>query len=232
MSVSALILAGGLGQRLGGGIPKQFRRLKDKPVLNYCLEAFEHMSEIDFIVVVLPPEYAQMVQVRMDLKPFQKISNIISGGQMRQDSVWNGLNALPKETEYVVIHDGVRPFPPMKETRTALDVARQSGAAILALPITDSLKVGGQGENIEMTLDRSRLWAAQTPQVFRKNLILEGYQKGLKDKITFMDDSAVLENMGYPVRLIQGSPYNIKITQPDDLVLAACIYQSWKEETS
>jgi 2-C-methyl-D-erythritol 4-phosphate cytidylyltransferase len=229
MSVTALVLAGGQGKRLGGEIPKQFRRLMDKPVLNFCLEAFELMEEIHSVVVVLPQEYAQMVQVRMDLKPFQKIANIVSGGDKRQDSVWNGLKALPEETDYVVIHDGVRPFPPVKETRKALDVARQSGAAILALPVTDTLKVGGRGDNVELTLDRSQLWAAQTPQVFRKTLIWEGYQKGLKDKITFTDDSAVLENLGYPVRLIHGSPSNIKITQPEDLVLAACIYQSQRE---
>lgn len=229
MSVTALVLAGGRGQRLGGETPKQFRRLMEKPVLNFCLETFEHLEEIDSVVVVLPPEYARMFQVRMDLKPFQKIVDIVSGGEMRQDSVWNGLNALPEKTEYVLIHDGVRPFPPIKETRRVLEIARESGAAILALPITDTVKAGDLNECIEQTLDRSRLWAAQTPQVFRKDLIWDGYQKGRGNGIMFTDDSAAVENLGHPVRLVLGSLYNIKITRIEDLNLAACILQSRKE---
>ncbi|MBN1900812.1 2-C-methyl-D-erythritol 4-phosphate cytidylyltransferase [Candidatus Sumerlaeota bacterium] len=229
MKTTALIMAAGRGNRLGGEIPKQFHRLMDKPLLNYCLEAFEYMPEIDSIIVVLPPEYAQMVQVRMDLKPFQKIVNIIPGGERRQDSVWNGLKALPEITEYVMIHDGVRPFPPIKEIRKALEVAREFGAAILALPVMDTIKMGGQGDNIQMTLDRSRLWAAQTPQIFRKKLILEAYQKGQRENKTFTDDAAAVENLGYPVRLVTGSSYNIKITQVEDLSIAAGIFQSRKE---
>lgn len=229
MSVSALILAGGRGQRLGGEIPKQFRRLMDKPILNYCLEAFEYMGEIDSVVVVLPPEYAQMFQVRMDLKPFQKIVEIVPGGEMRQDSVWNGLKALPEKTEYVVIHDGVRPFPPQKETKKALEVARESGAAILALPITDTVKMCGPDEYIEQTLDRTQLWAAQTPQVFRKDIILKGYQKVQQEGIRITDDASAVENLGHPVRLVLGSPYNIKITLAEDFNVASCIFLSRKE---
>ncbi|MBN1902679.1 2-C-methyl-D-erythritol 4-phosphate cytidylyltransferase [Candidatus Sumerlaeota bacterium] len=230
MKTTALIMAAGRGRRLGDETPKQFHRLMDKPLLNYCLEAFEYMPEIDSMIVVLPPEYAQMVQVRMDLKHFQKIVDIVAGGDRRQDSVWNGLKAIPEITEYVLIHDGVRPFPPIRETRKALEVAREFGAAILALPITDTVKVGGQDDNIQMTLDRSNLWAAQTPQIFRKKLLLEGYQKGQRENKTFTDDAAAVENLGYPVRLAPGSPYNIKITQVEDLNLAAGIFQSRKED--
>lgn len=229
MSIAALVVAGGRGKRIGGETPKQFCRLLDKPLLHYALDAFEYLTEILSVVVVLPPEYSQMIQVRMDLKPFRKICALVPGGERRQDSVMRGLSALPEEAEYVVIHDGARPFPPVRETREALESARQYGAAILAIPISETVKKGDASHFISETVERRGLWLAQTPQVFRKDLILRGYQAVREKGIVVTDDAKAVELLGEPVRLVPGSPYNIKITVKEDFDIAAIIYRGMKE---
>ena len=229
MSVAALIVAGGKSRRISADTPKQFCRLAEKPLINYSLEAFESWDEISSMVVVLPPEYSQVLQVRIDLKPFQKIREIVAGGELRQDSVISGLEALPGDAEYVVIQDGARPFPPIEATREALAAARECGAAILAVPVSDTVKRAAPEGYIRSTLERDELWLAQTPQVFRKNLIMEGYRVVREKKITVTDDAAALEIIGKPVRLIRGSPYNIKITYKEDFEIAARILRGTKE---
>ena len=229
MITAAIVVAGGRGKRTGGEIPKQFCRLLQKPLLHYALDVFEAMAEINSIIVVVPPEYAQMLQVRMDLKPFRKIRAVVGGGEIRQASVMKGLSVLPEETDFVVIHDGARPFPPAEETRKALHLARESGAAILALPISDTVKRGDASGLVLETLDRRGLWQVQTPQVFRKDLILRAYQKVLEKDLLVTDDAAAVELLGEPVRLVRGSTSNIKITVREDFDIAAGIYQGGKE---
>jgi 2-C-methyl-D-erythritol 4-phosphate cytidylyltransferase len=229
MGTAALVVAGGRGRRMGGETPKQFCRLLDKPLLHYSLDFFEYFPEISSIIVVVPPEYSQMIQVQMDLKPFRKIAAVVPGGDLRQDSVMNGLSALPEDTECVIIHDGVRPFPPPRETREALQAAREYGAAILALPVSETVKKGNADGFAMETMDRRDLWLAQTPQVFQKDLILKGYQTVRERGMVVTDDAAAVELLGRPVRLVPGSPYNIKITIREDFDMAALIYQGMKE---
>ncbi len=230
MSTVALIVAAGKSKRIGGEIPKQFRRLARKPLLNYSLEAFERFSEVSGIVLVLPPAYSQMLQVRIDLKPFGKIKAIVGGGRRRQDSVLKGLAALPDDADYLLIHDGVRPFPPIAATQRALEAAKETGAAILALPINDTVKVADSNGLIASTVDRRHLWLAQTPQIFRKDLILEGYHRAESDDVRLTDDAGAIELLGKPVCLIRGSYDNLKITVEEDFERAVHILDSRKEQ--
>ena len=232
MTTVALVLAGGRGQRVAGEKPKQFLRLEGRPLLYYSLQAFEGLAGVSSIAVVVPPEYAQIVQVRMDLKRFGKVKAIVAGGRLRQDSVMNGLDALPEGVQYVIIHDGARPFPPMDATTRALEAARECGAAILALPLTDTVKMGDDQGFISQTLNRNHIWLAQTPQVFRRDIILEAYQKVRQKGIEVTDDAGAVEAIGKPVRLIQGSSCNIKVTVKEDFGVAIQILHRLGEGTS
>ena len=229
MSVVALVVAAGKGERVGGKIPKQFCRLEQKPLLYYSLEIFERFGGVREIVLVLPPQYCQTFQVQIDLKPFKKIKKIVPGGTHRQDSVTKGLESLPDDGEYVLIHDGVRPFPPIAATQQAIEAARETGAAILALPVTDTVKVSNPDGTIASTIDRRHLWLAQTPQIFRRDLIVEGYRRANAEGVRLTDDAGAVELIGKPIRLIQGSLDNLKITVEEDFERAARILASKKE---
>jgi len=218
--VAALIVAAGKGRRFGGEIPKQFHPLAGKPLLLYCLEAFESFPEISEMVVVLPPEYVHIDSIRRDLQHLGKLKAIIPGGVERQDSVISGLNAFSSSVEYVAIHDGARPFPPHEATRRAIQTARECGAAILALPVMDTIKTSDDNHFITGTLDRASLWLAQTPQVFRKDLIIEGYEIAQKKGVILTDDASAIQLLGKPIRLVEGSINNLKITVGEDFEIA------------
>jgi 2-C-methyl-D-erythritol 4-phosphate cytidylyltransferase len=231
MSIAALILAGGKGERVGGNIPKQFHLLASKKLVNYSLEAFDSLEEIEEIVLVLPPFFAEMLQIKMDLKQFGKLKAIASGGELRQDSVVNGLKALSEDVEFVIIHDGARPFPPIKATREAIKSARQFGAAILGIPVTDTVKSADPNNFIMKTMDRRKMWLAQTPQVFRKTVIMEAYRKSRTMGVNVTDDASAVEILGNPVKMVLGSPFNIKITVKEDLGFARQILEYLKDSS-
>ncbi|HQH11104.1 MAG TPA: IspD/TarI family cytidylyltransferase, partial [Candidatus Sumerlaeota bacterium] len=159
---AALVVAAGKGQRSGLNVPKQFHNLAGKPLILYCLEAFESFSFISEIVLVLPAEFLHVTAVKKDLARFSKLSQIVAGGEERQDSVMNGLEALSPDVEYVAIHDGARPFPPKKATEQAILAAQECGAAILAIPVTDTVKQSDADGFILDTIARRALWLAQT----------------------------------------------------------------------
>jgi len=220
MTVAALILAGGRGTRFGGDLPKQFLPLADRPLLSYSLDAFEHSPDISDIVLVVPRDLERPLSEMIDLEPYRKIHAIVPGGALRQDSVMNGLSSVPGRTDLVMIHDGARPFPPMDRVSRALEAARECGAAILALAVSDTVKKTDPDGTIVATLEREALWLAQTPQIFRKELIWEAYKilTGKGESVT--DDAGAVEQMGVSVRIVQGAPSNIKITTSWDLTLA------------
>ena len=213
----ALIVAGGQGKRMGR--PKQFLKIAGKPMLEWTSAPFEKCRAIDAIILVVAKEaIGQAKRLRS-----AKIIKIVAGGKERQDSVRHGLQALPAETEIVVIHDGARPAIDVKTIAAAVEKTEKCGAVIVAVPVKDTIKkVSGQGEKliIKATLDRRLLWQAQTPQVFKKKIILAAYQR-LKSKIT--DEAMAVERAGFPVAILTGTPKNIKVTTPDDLLLMAAI---------
>jgi 2-C-methyl-D-erythritol 4-phosphate cytidylyltransferase len=229
LKVAAVIPAAGFGARMKAGLSKQFLPIEGKPVLYYTLSVFESSPFINEIVVVLSREDRKLAEERIFSRfSFKKISSLVDGGSERKDSVYNGLKAVQQDTDFVIIHDGCRPFVTDGMIKDSLSAAKETGGAIVAVPLRDTLKKEKQGY-IEKTVSREGLWQAQTPQTFRYQLLLQAYQSALKNKLSVTDDAMLLEQMGLPVSMVPGSLFNIKITLPEDLVLAEMILKHRKE---
>ena len=212
MKTIAIITAAGYGKRMGK--PKQFLEIYGKPILERTISVFEQAKIIDEIIVVVNEEDVARV------KKSGKVRQVISGGRKRQDSVFNALNVLPEDVEIVAIHDGARPFVTPEIIEQAVSEAIKVGAVVVGVPVKDTIKsVRSSGLGVRSTLNRNELWAAQTPQVFKKDIILKAYQDG-KDKFQVTDDAMLVEKMGKPVKMVMGSYQNIKITTPEDLIVA------------
>jgi 2-C-methyl-D-erythritol 4-phosphate cytidylyltransferase len=227
MKVAAIIPAAGLGRRMQHHIPKTYLLLAGKPILAHTLEIFEAIREIGQVVVVVHPEDLEFCQEEV-IAPanFKKVLRLVPGGKERQDSVYNALKVLRKEEDdldYILVHDGVRPFVAPELVRRVLSAARRCGAAILGIPCQDTLKrVNAQGE-VQATLDRQDLWQVQTPQAFRAALLYRAYQEAMSREFYATDEAALVEVLGHPVVVVPGSPLNLKITTPDDLKLAEAL---------
>jgi len=227
MKVKALIAAGGRGERIGGILPKQFVEIKKKPILAYTVEKFENCELIDEIILVVPEDYMSFCSYNIvDVGDFKKVKRILSGGKERQDSVYKGLLALSKDTDIVLIHDGVRPFISTEKIGKSIEMCKKEKAVILALPVNDTVKRVDE-EYVVTTLDREKLWIAQTPQTFEYKLILEAYKKAIEGSFIGTDDSSLIERLGFKVRVLEGESQNIKITTQEDLVLAEKIIESY-----
>ena len=219
-SVAAIIPAGGSGLRFGQVAPKQFVTLAGWPVLAHTLFKFDQTTAVDRVVLVVPSGREQSVRSEI-VEPFgfNKVQEIVAGGETRQESVYNGFMALGDDTDLVVIHDGVRPLVRVKTIEAVVQAARRHGAAIAAVPVRDTLKQVDNGV-IQATLDRSRIWQAQTPQAFERSRLAEALCEARRDGFIGTDEAALLERLGRPVRVVLGSADNIKITMPEDLALA------------
>ena len=221
MKIVALIAAAGRGKRMNSKIGKPFIPIFGKPILAYTLEKFEKCEFIDKIYLVVTDKEKDYCWKNIILKyHFTKVQELITGGDTRQDSVFNGLKSLDSDTDIVIIHDGARPFINEMIIKESIEVAEKSGAAIAAVPIRDTVKKIGENFVIHSTLDRAKIWRAQTPQTFGYKLILSTYKKARKDGYTATDDAALLERYGHKVKIIIGSEENIKITSPFDVIVA------------
>lgn len=220
MATVALVVAGGKGTRMGHSLPKQFIKIKRIPILYYTLELFQKLPEIDSIGLVVPKGLATHPIIKTARARFDKLNTIVEGGKRRQDSVCNGLAALDPDTEIVLIHDAVRPFAPQEAIRQSIAAARKCGAAIVAIPATDTIKRARKNQSILETLDRDTLWCAQTPQTFRFADIVNAYKSISERKITVTDDAQAMELCDRAVKIVMGSSRNIKITTQSDLILA------------
>lgn len=222
MKVSAIIPAAGMGLRMGAKVPKQYMLLDGKPILHHTLSVFDQCSLVNEIILVISENEIDKVQEQIqDFHP--KVTRVIVGGKERQDSVGNGLQALDPETDIVVVHDGVRPFVSLDLIRSTIEAARDFGAAITAIPVSDTLKKVNAEGRVEHTVDRRGLWRVQTPQTFQASLLKEAYAKARADNFYGTDEGSLVEYMGRPVKVVTGSEFNIKITQPEDLVLGETI---------
>lgn len=220
MKARAIIVAAGKGERISGNIPKQFVQIKKKPILAYTVEKFEKCELVDEIVLVVPEDYMSFCSYNVvDVYEFKKIKRILCGGKERQDSVYQGLSALSENTDMVVIHDGVRPFVSTQKIRESIELCEKEKAVILALPINETVK-RVEDEYVLTTLNREKLWIAQTPQVFEYKLILNAYRKAIEDGFIGTDDSSLVERLGFKVKILEGEYENIKITTAEDLALA------------
>jgi 2-C-methyl-D-erythritol 4-phosphate cytidylyltransferase len=221
MKTVAIVPAAGSGRRLKEIKEKPFVKLRSKPLLWYALEALNNSPHIDKIVLVVAGKFVKKSRDLVKKYNLKKIEYIVPGGRTRSDSVLNGLNLVDKDTDYVLIHDGVRPFLEKHLIRESLIAARRFGASCVSVPVKPTIKKAKKGY-IENTLKRSILWEAQTPQVFKREVILKAYRnRRLLKRAT--DDSSLVEESGYKVRIVTGSYRNIKVTTKEDLILAKAL---------
>jgi 2-C-methyl-D-erythritol 4-phosphate cytidylyltransferase len=218
MTCAAVVTAGGIGVRMGYEIPKQYAPLDGIPIISRTLKIFQEHPEIDFIVVTAPKgdtEYCYLEFVR----PYgiTKVRGVAQGGITRQESVLNALR-LAEDSDYVVIHDSVRPMVKASVISESIKLARLHGAAIAASPVTDTVKIGD--DFVVSTLPRENLWLAHTPQTFRTKLIIKAHERAAKEGFTGTDDAALVENMGSRIAIVKDSAYNLKMTLPEDLLTA------------
>ncbi len=228
MKTAAILLAGGVGKRVGEDIPKQFLSILDKPIIFYSLEVFDRCSEIDSIYLVLPDEKINYFKEELLPKfPISKLRKIVSGGETRQNSTFNGFQAIPKEVEIVVIHDVARPFVRNEMIRKSIFVAREVGSAIVASPATDTIKEVDENCRVQKTLDRKKLFQVQTPQTFRYSLLEKAFEASFSDNFQATDEAGLIERIGEPIQVIESDSTNLKITTPSDLVLAESLLKNF-----
>ena len=216
---TAVIVAAGKGRRMGTEVSKQFLPLGGKEILAHSVEKFEKADNIRNIVLVTGEDSLQDVRDMAQEYGWKKITSVVAGGKERQDSVWNGLQAVSSDTEIVLIHDGVHPFVTEGILNHSIETAVEMGGCVAGVPAKDTIKVCNN-ENIAIaTPDRSTLWQVQTPQTFQKELIIQAYQKAKAEGFVGTDDASLAEYSGCPVKVIMGSYRNIKITTKEDLLI-------------
>ena len=219
MSVCAVVPAGGTGTRMGGTVPKQFLELNGKPILYYTLKTLQDCGIISELILVVPKKEYDNACTDWLGKP-EIVTKVVVGGEKRQDSVYNGFCELSPQTEIVLVHDGVRPFLSHQMIQESVDAAREYGAAITAIPVNDTIKKVDDSGLVSKTVDREGLWRVQTPQVFRYELLQEAFKKANSEKFYGTDEGTLIEHLGKPVKIVEGSEQNIKITRPEDLRLS------------
>ncbi|MFR1824967.1 MULTISPECIES: 2-C-methyl-D-erythritol 4-phosphate cytidylyltransferase [Clostridium] len=218
--ISAIILAGGKGKRMGAPVSKQFIEIKGKPIIYYTIKKFSENKKIDNIVVVLSKDEVGYFKENILEKYNLKVDNIVIGGTERQDSVYNGLKSLEDtNTDIVLIHDGARPFISDRIIDDGIKFAQVYGACAPGVMPKDTIKIKNESNFSVSTPDRGSLVAIQTPQVFKFNEILECHEKIKINNIVVTDDTMVAEKFGYSVYLYDGEYTNIKVTTPEDLIL-------------
>jgi len=222
----AIILAAGKGLRMNSEISKPFLKLLDKPIIIHTIEKFYYHPEISGLIVVAnKDDKEKMNDLLFEQYKFSKDKiKIVIGGERRQDSVFNALKSCAQDTDIVLIHDGVRPFVHKDDILEMIKLVQEKNAVIIGIPAKDTIKVVDEGV-VHSTPERKFLWQIFTPQIFKYDLILNAY-KNLKAEHTITDDASLLEEMQEDVYVYQGSPDNIKITEPYDLKLAETIIRS------
>ncbi len=221
--VTAIIVAAGKSERMGSGTDKAFLSLGSKPVVAWSLLAFERCPDIDQIILVVRKDQLLAAKAVAQMFGISKISKIIAGGTKRQDSVMNGLKEVDIDTRFVVIHDGARPCVTSETITETINLAKRSGAAVVGRRIWDTVKFVEKGSTVTRTEDRSKLWAVQTPQAFKAQIIQNAYKKVVKDGVEVTDDAAAVESLGESVRIYECDAVNLKITTVADLQLASAV---------
>jgi len=224
--VTAIVLAAGRGVRFKSKISKPLSEIRAKPVIIHCLSAFSRHPYIRDIVVVVNPSNIKKITGKIKQYRIAKIRQIVLGGRQRQDSVYCGLKAINPRAELVLIHDGVRPFVDKRTISLTVKEAVKSGAAIAGVPVKATIKKVNAKGAVKETVSRDGLWEIQTPQVFKKDLILEAYRKFGNTNVT--DDASLVEKLGAPVKMVMGSYFNIKVTTPEDIAFAEAIIKNKK----
>ena len=219
--VCTLIPAAGKGSRMAHSVKKPYLELAQKPILAHTIQRFEQNSAVDAIFVIVDQaDFSECHATVLRPYAFTKVQKLVDGGETRQMSVYNGIRALSTDVDFVIVHDGVRPFVTDEVIFACLAAADECGAAVAAVPVKDTIKIANTDRFIVETPSREQLWAVQTPQVFRKSLLEEAHQAAQARQLTATDDASLVEQLGFPVKLVEGSYANVKITTPVDLQIA------------
>ena len=221
-SVAVLVPAGGMGVRLGHRVPKQFLKIRGVTILAVTVRHFAIHPDVDSVIVAAPSAFVRRTERILAGHARRVRLAVVAGGDERQESVWRALQAAPLDVDIVVVHDAVRPFVTRALIDAVVRAAMDTGAAVCGTPIADTVK-RVRGNLVETTVDRSMLWAVQTPQAFQASLLREAHEKARRDGVTGTDDAMLVERLGHPVRVVRGTEVNVKITTPHDLRRARAV---------
>ncbi|AST05840.1 2-C-methyl-D-erythritol 4-phosphate cytidylyltransferase [Anoxybacillus flavithermus] len=224
MNYHVVIPAAGQGKRMNAGINKQFIEIEGIPVIIHTLRVFERDDFCQGIVLVINDQEREQFVHMLRCFKIKKVNALVSGGEERQQSVYNGLKAV-NDGHIVLIHDGARPFVTIKKIHELVQVTKETGAAVLAVPVKDTMKQVIDG-HIEKTVDRSSLWAVQTPQAFSMSIILDAHERAKQEQFVGTDDASLVERIGHRVVIVEGEYTNIKLTTPEDLLFAEAILRA------
>ncbi len=224
MNYQVIVLAAGQGKRMKAGKNKQFIDLEGKPVIIHTLSVFETDPWCKEIKLVINEKEKDIFKELLDQYPIQKIKEIVIGGVERQDSVYNGLTSL-KSAEIVLVHDGARPFISREVIHNLVETASKEGAAIVGVPVKDTIKRVSREGVVEETVERSSLWSIQTPQAFRYPILKEAHEIAKTENYLGTDEASLVERIQVPVHIVEGEYENFKLTTPEDLLLAKAFLQ-------
>ena len=214
--LSAIIVAAGSSERMG--FDKVFAPIAGKPMLAYTIDAFERTTCVDEIILVGRAD--SLPEFRKLISPHTKVSKIVPGGAERHDSVRAGLECVNSKSEFIATHDAARPMVTPEKIERVFEASRERGAATLAEPITDTLKRADSNLVVTGSVDRKQLYAMQTPQIFKRDLLENAYKKALEEKIVLTDEVSAVELLGHKTVLVSNQDFNFKITYPRDFLLA------------
>jgi len=230
MKTIAIIPAGGSGRRMQGNLSKQYLLLDGIPVLVHTLSIFQKSPTVDEIFLIVPENDVEFARKHIvESYGISKVSRLLKGGRERQDSVRQGIHALGRDDDIVVIHDGVRPFVTEEILHAVISEVLKGTAVTVGVPVKDTVKSVDSRGWVAETLDRDRLWLIQTPQAFTRDIIKKAYEDAYRDNYYGTDDASLVERMGINVKVIHGSYDNIKITTKDDIVLAKILMKRLKK---
>lgn len=222
-----VIVAAGSGSRMKMGINKQFIKLNDKEIIAYTIDKFYNHDEINDIVIVIKKEEIEFFTTEIINKYNYKNIKIAYGGLQRQDSVYNGIKLLNEDCDLILVHDGARPFITNDIISNSIEEAKKNSAVVVGVPVKDTIKIINENNEIIDTPNRSQLWAVQTPQTFKYDVLKKAYEDAFECDFYGTDDAMLVERIGYKVKMIEGSYNNIKITTREDLSVGS---QILKEE--
>jgi 2-C-methyl-D-erythritol 4-phosphate cytidylyltransferase len=217
-----VIPAAGQGKRMNASVSKQWIELLGKPILAHTLDVFEKDLNCEGIILVGSQQELKQMQDFVQKFQYTKVRHIVPGGSERQYSVYEGIKKVPADCGLVLIHDAARPFITEHHIRELVLNASQTGSAVLAVPVKDTVKRVVQNQ-VEETIDRSSLWAVQTPQAFRLSIVKEAHEKAAEEKWIGTDDASLVERIGQNVAIVMGDYHNIKLTTSDDLLYGQAI---------
>ncbi len=230
--VTAIIVAAGNSRRMGGNVSKQFIPLSEKTVIEHTLSAFEKCSLINEIVIVAREQDIKKIVLLVEKNSFNKVSEIVAGGNTRGESVSNGIKAssnITEKTQFFAIHDGARPLVLIKDIEKVINRAFEVKSAALGVMVKDTIKIADDKNMVVNTPNRAYLRSIQTPQVFDKELYISALKKAEKEGKDFTDDCQLIENFGKSVEIVIGSESNIKLTTPFDVIMAQSILKARKQ---